>query len=120
MLQQYLTNCIYEVLITEDSIILFSQSLLFISFIQAYRIQENQFIDIGDGVRLAARIWFPDGISENNKMPAILEFLPYRKRDTTVFRDEITYAYFAENEYVGVGATQNPYSPYTSVWYYIQ
>ena len=37
-------------------------------------------------LRLAARIWLPED-AEANPVPAILEFLPYRKRDGTSERD---------------------------------
>jgi len=35
-----------------------------------------------DGCRLSARVWLPDNASDL-PVPAILEFLPYRKRDGT-------------------------------------
>ena len=44
---------------------------------------ENQWITLSDGTRLAARIWLPTD-AEDNPVPAILEYLPYRKRDGTV------------------------------------
>jgi hypothetical protein len=47
---------------------------------------ENCWITLSDGCRLAARIWLPDD-AEQDRVPAILEYLPYRKRDGTVVRD---------------------------------
>ena len=41
---------------------------------------ENAWIPLADGCRLAARIWRPDDAADN-PVPALLEFLPYRKRD---------------------------------------
>ena len=55
---------------------------------------ENLFIPLADGCRLAARIWLPED-AETNPVPAILEYLPYRKRDGTAPRDELTHPYFA-------------------------
>ncbi len=49
-----------------------------------------------DGVRLAARIWLPRA---NGRFPAILEYIPYRKRDMVRARDERNHPYFAENGY---------------------
>ena len=49
-----------------------------------------------DGTRLSARVWMPDG---KGPYPAILEFLPYRKRDGTVARDALTHPYFAGHGY---------------------
>jgi predicted acyl esterase len=41
-------------------------------------------IVLADGCRLSARVWMPEG---PGPFAAILEFLPYRKRDgTTVIR----------------------------------
>ena len=62
---------------------------------------ENVFIELGDGRKLAARIWLPDDANEN-PVPAILEYLPYRKRDGTAARDEANYPAFAEAGYAGV------------------
>jgi predicted acyl esterase len=50
---------------------------------------ENQWITLADGCRLAARIWLPTD-ADDDPVPAILEFLPYRKRDGTTARDALT------------------------------
>jgi putative CocE/NonD family hydrolase len=62
------------------------------------RVVENLFIPLADGSRLAARVWFPD----ETPAPAILEYIPYRKRDGTRSRDEPMHGYFAANGYVAV------------------
>jgi len=62
---------------------------------------ENQWITLKDGTRLAARIWMPDG-AESDPVPAVFEFLPYRKRDGTCLRDESTYPVFAAAGIAGV------------------
>jgi len=58
--------------------------------------------DIGiilpDGTRLSARVWRPKG-AEATPVPAILEYIPYRKRDGTIARDEIMHKYFAAHGY---------------------
>ena len=48
---------------------------------------ENVFIPMSDGCRLAARIWLPEG-AVATPVPAIVEYIPYRKRDGTRLRDE--------------------------------
>ncbi len=53
-------------------------------------------IVLADGTRLSARVWMPQGAGQ---FPAILEFLPYRKRDGTVARDALTHPYFAGHGY---------------------
>ena len=66
-----------------------------------FKVVENEWIPLSDGRRLAARIWIPAGASKN-PVPAILEYLPYRKRDATAQRDEATYPEFAAAGYAGV------------------
>jgi len=62
---------------------------------------ENVFIPLKDGTKLAARIWLPVD-AEKNPVPAILEYLPYRKRDGTAARDALTHPWFAARGYAGV------------------
>ena len=56
-------------------------------------------IPLPDGTRLSARVWMPDDATAT-PVPAILEYLPYRKRDGTCARDELTHPYFASHGYV--------------------
>jgi uncharacterized protein len=62
---------------------------------------ENVWIPMADGCRLAARIWMPAG-AEGAPVPAILEYLPYRKRDFTRRRDESMHPWFAARGYACV------------------
>ena len=58
----------------------------------------DQRIAMPDGTELSARIWLPlDAVG--NPVPAILEHLPYRKRDGTIARDELTHPYLAGHGY---------------------
>ncbi|OSQ37396.1 CocE/NonD family hydrolase [Thalassospira mesophila] len=66
-----------------------------------YSVIENKWITLKDGTRLAARIWMPDS-ADLTPVPAVLEFLPYRKRDGTSPRDESTYPVFASAGIAGV------------------
>lgn len=65
------------------------------------RIIENTFITMRDGARLAARIWLPVS-AEREPLPAIMEYIPYRKRDLTRGRDANNHAYLAGHGYVCV------------------
>lgn len=67
----------------------------------AYKVLQNEWIPLADGRRLAARIWMPTA-APKNPAPAILEYIPYRKRDGTSQRDEATFPGFANAGYVGV------------------
>ncbi len=62
---------------------------------------ENCWIPISDGCHLAARIWRP-AEAETTPVPAILEYIPYRKRDFTRARDEPMHHYFAGHGYAAV------------------
>ena len=70
-------------------------------FPRAVREMENVWIPLSDGAQLAARIWLPAD-AERDPVPAILEYLPYRKRDGTAERDHLTHPYFAGHGYAGV------------------
>ncbi len=59
------------------------------------------WIPLGDGTRLAARLWLPED-AEARPVPAILEYLPYRRRDGTAFRDARTHPYFAGHGYAAI------------------
>jgi len=61
----------------------------------------NEWITLKDGTRLAARIWLPED-ADDDPVPAILEFLPYCKRDGTAERDELTHPYYAGHGYACV------------------
>jgi hypothetical protein len=62
---------------------------------------ENFWIPMSDGVKLAARMWVPVD-AEKKPVPALLEYLPYRKRDGTVVRDALTHPYFAGHGYASI------------------
>jgi putative CocE/NonD family hydrolase len=62
---------------------------------------ENVWINMPDGVRLAARMWLPVDADER-PVPAILEYIPYRKRFGTAERDSITHPYLAGHGYACV------------------
>ena len=62
---------------------------------------EHTLIPLKDGCRLAARIWLPDD-AERAPVPALLEYLPYRKRDGTSERDALTHPYLAAHGYACV------------------
>ncbi|MCO4754919.1 MAG: CocE/NonD family hydrolase [Bacteriovoracaceae bacterium] len=59
---------------------------------------ENTWIPMKDGIRLAARIWMPED-AKSSPVPAILEYIPYRKRDGVRLRDEIMHPYIAGHGY---------------------
>ena len=56
-------------------------------------------IPLPDGTILSARVWRPAGAGP---VPAVLEFLPYRKRDGTAVRDALTHPYIAAHGYACV------------------
>lgn len=65
------------------------------------RVIDNEWIPLADGTRLAARIWLPENADEL-PVPAILEYLPYRKDDGTARQDATRHPYFASRGYAAV------------------
>jgi uncharacterized protein len=63
--------------------------------------EEHVWIPVSDGTRLAARIWRPV-CSDDEPVPGVLEYLPYRKRDLTARRDSIHHPYLAGHGYACV------------------
>ena len=62
---------------------------------------DHLWIPLSDGTRLSARIWLPDD-AEQEPVPAILEYLPYRKGDATAADDAVRHPYFAGHGYAAV------------------
>lgn len=62
---------------------------------------DNVWIPLADGTRLATRLWLPDDAG-SRPVPAILEYLPYRKSDGTAVQDLTRHPYFAQHGFAGV------------------
>src|SRR5215472_11366133 len=60
----------------------------------------QQMIPMPDGIELAATLYLPpDGSA--SQVPALFEFLPYRKDDAMLARDYDLYSYMTQHEYAG-------------------
>ncbi len=59
---------------------------------------ENVWIPMRDGAKLACHLWLPAD-AEKKPVPAILEYMPYRKRDLLRLRDQPIHHYFAGHGY---------------------
>jgi uncharacterized protein len=59
------------------------------------------WIPLADGTRLAATIWRPRN-AEAEPVPAILEYVPYRRRDFTAVGDSLTHPWLAAQGYACV------------------
>ena len=59
---------------------------------------ETLWIPMADGTKLAARAWLPED-AEHRPVPAILEYIPYRRRDGTRDGDDLTHPYLASHGY---------------------
>jgi len=71
------------------------------SFPNKVQVMDHIWIPLSDGVHLAAKIWLPEA-AESQPVPAILEYIPYRKLDFEAVSDSITHGYFAGYGYVCV------------------
>jgi putative CocE/NonD family hydrolase len=65
---------------------------------QSVRVVRHVWIPMRDGVRLSARMWLPED-AEGHPMPAILEYIPYRKDDATLASDDPRHRYLAGHGY---------------------
>ena len=61
----------------------------------------HDWIPLSDGKRLAVRYWLPED-AHDNPVPALLEYIPYCKRDGTTARDEAMHPYFAGHGYASL------------------
>jgi putative CocE/NonD family hydrolase len=68
-----------------------------------YETEEENHVTItmSDGVRLSARIWRPVS-SGRAPVPAVVEYIPYRKNDLSSTRDAIHHPYIAGHGYACV------------------
>ena len=64
----------------------------------AFTQTEHLWIPMPDGVRLAARMWLPK-TANRAPVPALLEYIPYRKADMVRARDARNHPYFAAHGY---------------------
>ena len=71
------------------------------TFPRAVREIMTAWIPMPDGTQLAARIWLPVD-AEADPVPAVLEYLPYRRRDGTTYQDSVTQPYLAGHGYAAV------------------
>ena len=62
---------------------------------------ETAWIPLSDGSRLAARIWLP-ACAKERQVGAVMEYIPYRRRDLSRSRDEPMHRYFAEHGYASL------------------
>lgn len=89
-------------------------------FAKPPRVEETVWIELSDGCRLAARLWLP--AADEGPIPAILEYLPYRRRDRHRGDDAILHPAFAAAGYAALrvdmrgagdsdGLMQDEYTP---------
>ena len=71
------------------------------NFPHTYTETEECWIPMPDGCRLAAKLWLPD-IAARQRVPTIIEVLPYRKRDIYAPRDAMHHRYFAGHGYAAM------------------
>ncbi|MDE2218837.1 MAG: CocE/NonD family hydrolase [Gammaproteobacteria bacterium] len=82
--------------------------LLFVTFTLPARAKDSGIrlvhtsIPMADGVKLAATLYMPAVLEPGERLPALLEYLPYRKDDDMASSDYGHHAYFARHGYVGV------------------
>jgi uncharacterized protein len=68
---------------------------------EEFDILDPVWIEMPDGVKLAARILLPRS-ARAKPVPVVLEYIPYRRRDGTLLGDTPRHAYFAGHGYAAV------------------
>jgi putative CocE/NonD family hydrolase len=81
-----------------DEAMVMSISAYNVTLPHSVQVIEGTWIPLADGTRLAARLWVPEG-AEVAPVPALLEYLPYRRRDFMRARDTQIHGYFAGHGY---------------------
>ena len=71
------------------------------SFPRKVREIEHLWVPMPDGTRLSARVWRPED-AETDPVPAILEYIPYRKRDGSRTRDDSMHGWWAGHGYASI------------------
>ena len=67
----------------------------------ATEVRDPVWIPLADGTRQCARIWLPVN-ADAEPVPAILEYLPYRKDDVHALEDSTIHPYYAAAGYAAV------------------
>ncbi len=67
----------------------------------ATRCVEHLWIPLPDGTHLAARLWLPE-VEPQSPVPALIEYLPYRKSDGTAVSDPVRHAWYAANGFASL------------------
>ena len=62
---------------------------------------ETVWVPMPDGVRLAVRLFLPED-ADANPVPAIMQYIPYRRRDGSRIRDERMFRFLASHGYACV------------------
>jgi len=65
------------------------------------QVADPMWIALSDGTRQCARVWMPEDALER-PVPAILEYLPYRKDDVHAIEDSTIHPYYAAAGYAAV------------------
>jgi hypothetical protein len=66
--------------------------------INPIKLIRNLWIPMSDGTKLAARLWLPED-ADRNPVPAIIEYIPYRKDDAYADEDHRVHGWVASNGY---------------------
>ncbi len=71
------------------------------TFPRSIRVIEDLRIPVADGVELSARVWLPID-ADQDPVPAIVEYVPFRHRDFTAPRDAALHPWFAGHGYASI------------------
>lgn len=72
-----------------------------VEFPHKVRVESNLRIPLADGNWLHARLWVPEDANDN-PVPAVVEYAPFRHRDFTAPRDALIHPWFAGHGYASL------------------
>ncbi len=65
-----------------------------------FEVVPHEWIVLSDGIRLSVKLWKPLARCEDEHFPVILEAIPYRKDDISLYDDSVRMEYFAGHGYI--------------------
>lgn len=69
-------------------------------FEYSVEVTEHTWVPMSDDIRLSVKLWKPVPRTEGEVFPAIIEAIPYRKDDVSLWDDSVRMAYVAGSGYV--------------------
>lgn len=77
-----------------------SENIIIENFDYEVEVIEHAWIPLSDGVKLSVKLWKPRPKTPKERFPVVLEAIPYRKDDVSLWDDSVRMAYVAGHGYI--------------------